>query len=163
TISNGAGSRCRPASSVLAHPERGEPRGVRRRGDRAQRRGACARTDPDGGEADLHRGESTAPRRPRQPLAQSVAVAIGIGYQCRGAEDGKAAAWLPQGPDAAGGVYALTARHSLGFMQGLPDRVLRHLSLLAGDTGGYAVDRLTHCLQTATRAHRDGRDDEYVT
>ena len=24
------------------------------------------------------------------------------------------------------------------------------------------MDRLTHCLQTATRAHRDGRDEEYV-
>src|SRR5207245_9511696 len=32
----------------------------------------------------------------------------------------------------------------------------------AGDTGGYAVDRLTHSQQTATRAHRDRRDEEYV-
>ena len=40
--------------------------------------------------------------------------------------------------------------------------MLRHLELLAGDTGGYAVDRLTHSLQTATRAQRDGQDDEYV-
>jgi predicted HD phosphohydrolase len=37
-----------------------------------------------------------------------------------------------------------------------------HLEILAGDPGGYAVDRLTHSLQTATRAQRDGRDDEYV-
>ena len=44
----------------------------------------------------------------------------------------------------------------------LPDRVLEHLKLLDGDTGGFNVDRLEHCLQTATRAHRDGRDDEYV-
>src|SRR3989441_11999663 len=28
--------------------------------------------------------------------------------------------------------------------------------------GGYAIDRLTHSLQTATRAHRDGRDEEYI-
>jgi predicted HD phosphohydrolase len=42
------------------------------------------------------------------------------------------------------------------------ERVLEHLRLLAGDHGGYAVDRLTHSLQTATRAHRDGRDEEYV-
>ena len=27
---------------------------------------------------------------------------------------------------------------------------------------GFAVDRLTHSIQTATRAHRDGRDEEYV-
>jgi predicted HD phosphohydrolase len=64
--------------------------------------------------------------------------------------------------DATGDDYAVIARHALGFLQGLPDRVLRHLELLAGDTGGYAVDRLTHSLQTATRAHRDGRDEEYV-
>jgi predicted HD phosphohydrolase len=41
-------------------------------------------------------------------------------------------------------------------------RVLEHLRLLAGDYGGFPVDRLTHCLQTATRAHRDGRAEDYV-
>jgi predicted HD phosphohydrolase len=45
---------------------------------------------------------------------------------------------------------------------GLPDRVLAHLRLLGGDYGGFAVDRLAHSLQTATRAHRADRDDEYV-
>jgi len=45
---------------------------------------------------------------------------------------------------------------------GLPDRVLAHLRLLGGDYGGFAVDRLEHSLQTATRAHRADRDDEYV-
>jgi predicted HD phosphohydrolase len=45
---------------------------------------------------------------------------------------------------------------------GLPDRVLAHLRLLGGDYGGFAVDRLMHSLQTATRAHRADRDDEYV-
>ena len=39
---------------------------------------------------------------------------------------------------------------------------MAHLRLLDGDYGGFAVDRLTHSLQTATRAQRDGRDDEYV-
>jgi predicted HD phosphohydrolase len=64
--------------------------------------------------------------------------------------------------DATREDYQIIGRHSLEFFKGLPDRVLTHLSLLAGDTGGYAVDRLTHSLQTATRAKRDGRDDEYV-
>lgn len=41
-------------------------------------------------------------------------------------------------------------------------RVLQHLKLLDGDCGGFAVDRLTHSLQTATRAHRDGRPEDYV-
>jgi len=45
---------------------------------------------------------------------------------------------------------------------GLPDRVLAHLRQLGGDYGGFAVDRLEHSLQTATRAYRADRDDEYV-
>lgn len=48
------------------------------------------------------------------------------------------------------------------FSRELPDRVLAHLRLLEGDCGGFPVDRLTHCLQTATLAHRDGKDEEYV-
>ena len=64
--------------------------------------------------------------------------------------------------DASREDYQQIGRHSLEFFNGLPDRILTHLSLLEGDTGGYAVDRLTHSLQTATRAQRDGRDDEYV-
>ena len=64
--------------------------------------------------------------------------------------------------DATATDYQVIAEHSAGFMRGLPDRVLAHLELLGKDTGGYAVDRLTHSLQTATRAQRDGRDEEYV-
>ena len=48
------------------------------------------------------------------------------------------------------------------FAGGLADRVVKHLALLDGDYGGFPVDRLTHSLQTATRAHADGRDEEYV-
>ena len=48
------------------------------------------------------------------------------------------------------------------FAKALPDRILSHLKMLEGDFGGFPVDRLTHCLQTATLAHRDGKDDEYV-
>jgi len=44
----------------------------------------------------------------------------------------------------------------------LPERIIKHLMLLEGDDGGYAVDRLTHSLQTATLAHKDGKDEEYV-
>jgi predicted HD phosphohydrolase len=44
----------------------------------------------------------------------------------------------------------------------LPDRVLAHLKLLDGDHGGFPIDRYQHSLQTATRALRDGRDEEYV-
>ena len=54
------------------------------------------------------------------------------------------------------------AGEMIQFYPGLPDRVMTHLRLLEGDHGGFAVDRLTHSLQTATRAERAGRDDEYV-
>ncbi|MFP8874841.1 MAG: phosphohydrolase [Myxococcota bacterium] len=64
--------------------------------------------------------------------------------------------------DATRDDYQTIAQHSVGFFSDLPNRVLKHLEILAGDTGGYALDRLTHSLQTATRAQRDGRDDEYV-
>lgn len=49
----------------------------------------------------------------------------------------------------------------------LPDRIVKHLKELdlepplRGRFG--AVTRFTHCLQTATLAHRAGEDDEYVT
>ena len=58
--------------------------------------------------------------------------------------------------------YAIIGEHASEFAQNLPNRILDHLSILKGDTGGFAVDRFTHCLQTATRAYRDGRDEEYV-
>ena len=54
------------------------------------------------------------------------------------------------------------AASSLAFYPGLPDRVMAHLRLLDGDFGGFKVDRLTHSLQTATRAYRADRDDAYV-
>lgn len=58
--------------------------------------------------------------------------------------------------------WQVIAEHMRPFMKSLPGRVIEHLRLLDGDYGGYPVDRLEHCLQTATRAHRDGRDEEYV-
>ena len=42
------------------------------------------------------------------------------------------------------------------------DRVIEQLKYLEADHGGFPVNRLEHCLQTATRAERDGRDEEYV-
>jgi predicted HD phosphohydrolase len=42
------------------------------------------------------------------------------------------------------------------------DSVLAMLRSLATITDGFAVDQLTHCLQTATLAERAGADDEMV-
>lgn len=58
--------------------------------------------------------------------------------------------------------WAIIADHFRTFAGGVADRVLDHLRLLDGDYGGFPVDRLEHSLQTATRAHRDGRDEQYV-
>ena len=42
------------------------------------------------------------------------------------------------------------------------ENIIVQLEMLACDHGGFPVSRLEHSLQTATRAERDGRDDEYV-
>ena len=56
----------------------------------------------------------------------------------------------------------LIVPEAMKMAKSLPDRVLEHLKLLDGDYGGFPIDRYSHCLQTATLALRDGRDEEYV-
>ena len=46
----------------------------------------------------------------------------------------------------------------LKFMAGLSERILDHMKMLDADYGGFAVDRLQHCLQTAELAAADGRE-----
>jgi predicted HD phosphohydrolase len=58
--------------------------------------------------------------------------------------------------------WKLISDEFMPFTQTLSERILAHLKLLSGDFGGFPIDRLTHCLQTATRAFRDGQDEEYV-
>lgn len=58
--------------------------------------------------------------------------------------------------------WAAIKSHFIPYAKALPARVLAHLKLLDGDCGGYPVDRLQHSLQTATRAHEAGEDEEYV-
>ena len=58
--------------------------------------------------------------------------------------------------------WQLIAAEFATYTKALPDRVMAHLRLLEGDFGGFPVDRYTHSLQTATRAMRSGRDEEYV-
>jgi predicted HD phosphohydrolase len=45
---------------------------------------------------------------------------------------------------------------------GLPNRVLEHLVALDEQESIFPLSRLGHSLQTATRASRAGKDDEYV-
>ena len=58
--------------------------------------------------------------------------------------------------------WAAIGRAGAPFHREFPNRLLDHLKMLEADSGGFAVTRLEHSLQTATRAHRDGRDEEYV-
>ena len=58
--------------------------------------------------------------------------------------------------------WAAIGAAGAAFNAALPDRLLADLRALGEDEGGFAVNRLEHSLQTATRAHRDGRDEEYV-
>lgn len=58
--------------------------------------------------------------------------------------------------------YELLARHEDEYMKALPDRLLDAVRALEHSFGGYQVSRYEHSLQSATRALRDGRSDEYV-
>ena len=58
--------------------------------------------------------------------------------------------------------WSIIAESNMNEAADLPSKILDHLMMLGDDYGGFAVDRLTHSIQTATRAHRDGKDDEYV-
>ena len=58
--------------------------------------------------------------------------------------------------------WKIIGRETAQFNKGLADRVIQHLEILRGDYGGFPIDRLEHSLQTATRALRDDRDEEYV-
>jgi predicted HD phosphohydrolase len=58
--------------------------------------------------------------------------------------------------------YELVFEHFKAFERKLPDRLLAALKDLENSYPGEMVNRLVHSLQTATRAHRDGRDEEYV-
>ena len=64
--------------------------------------------------------------------------------------------------NAGAGDWSVITGHFRSFAAALPERILEQLRRMAGDYGGLPVDRLTHCLQTATRAYRAGEDEEYV-
>jgi predicted HD phosphohydrolase len=58
--------------------------------------------------------------------------------------------------------YELLARLEEDYLARLPDRLLAALEALKESFPGYRVSRYEHSLQSATRALRDGRDEEYV-
>jgi predicted HD phosphohydrolase len=58
--------------------------------------------------------------------------------------------------------YQLLQTNWVAHQTNLADEVLAMLKRLGGDKMGYKIDRYQHSLQTATRAQRDGADEETV-
>jgi predicted HD phosphohydrolase len=58
--------------------------------------------------------------------------------------------------------YALLDRAEREYVRALPDRLLEALRKLDHSLQGYPVSRLGHSLQAATRALKDGADDELI-
>ena len=48
------------------------------------------------------------------------------------------------------------------YIEGLPDRLMNAMRALEHSISGYQINRLQHCLQAATRAHRAGESDEMI-
>ena len=58
--------------------------------------------------------------------------------------------------------WAVIGKETFEHQDRVAERVLDMLRSLAAITDGFAVDQLTHSLQTATRAERAGADEEVV-
>lgn len=58
--------------------------------------------------------------------------------------------------------YMMLVEHEKTFMAQTADRVLAQLNLLQGSLDGYKVSRYEHSLQSATRALRDGAEEEMI-
>jgi predicted HD phosphohydrolase len=58
--------------------------------------------------------------------------------------------------------WSVIGRETMAAQPDVADHVIALLLSLEGVTMGFAVDQLTHCLQTATLAERAGADKEVV-
>src|SRR5262249_54428014 len=127
--------------------------------------------------ARQEKAEASARHRPSRALRPAVRVVVGkvkqgarasTGFGLRGDTwegDGMASdvgkmhfRRMDEGTDAD---FAVLARVHEENVRNLPDLLIGLLTKLKADAA-YPVDRLQHSLQAATRALRDGRDEEYV-
>ena len=58
--------------------------------------------------------------------------------------------------------YAFLTPLYNNYLNGVSDTLLKLLKQMQGDKLGYKIDRYTHSLQSATRAERDGADEETI-
>ena len=58
--------------------------------------------------------------------------------------------------------YEFLTEHEIEYTKGTADRLLKALVDLDESLSGYRITRLGHSVQSATRAWRDGADDDWV-
>tara|TARA_B100001559_G_scaffold318977_1_gene327233 strand:+ start:1267 stop:1824 length:558 start_codon:yes stop_codon:yes gene_type:complete len=58
--------------------------------------------------------------------------------------------------------YLFLDKHEKNFASKTADRILKFLSRLTETLEGYQVSRLEHSLQSATRAHKNGENEEMI-
>jgi len=58
--------------------------------------------------------------------------------------------------------YEFLDRLEKQYCAGLADRLLDAMRQLENSLSGYRINRLQHCLQSATRAHRAGESEEII-
>ena len=58
--------------------------------------------------------------------------------------------------------YLFLDRHEKDFASKTADRIIKFLSNLTETLEGYQISRLEHSLQSATRAYKNGEDEEMV-
>ncbi len=58
--------------------------------------------------------------------------------------------------------YRFLSKHEIEFSKKTSERILKGLVELDESLSGYQVTRLEHCVQAATRAWRDGSDEDWV-
>ena len=58
--------------------------------------------------------------------------------------------------------YLILDKHEQDYINGTADRILKFMGGLNSTLEGYKITRLEHSLQAATRAFKDGADEEMV-
>ena len=58
--------------------------------------------------------------------------------------------------------YLMLDKHEQDYVNGTADRILKFMSGLNSTLEGYKITRLEHSLQAATRAFKDGANEEMV-
>ena len=79
----------------------------------------------------------------------------------RGGQEGKRATFTSFA-ESTQEDWDIISSHMAETQELASDNIILQLEMLARDHGGFPVSPLEHSLQTATRAERAGRDDEYV-